>query len=105
MVNAGRKNKRIQLQKNVKTPDGQGGYASEWATVTTVWAETKRPQLSTQENAGTIVSELTWEIGVRHRSDVRRGWRVLYEGRVFDVEHTYDYGRVDTILVCREVVK
>ncbi|MPM69781.1 hypothetical protein SDC9_116729 [bioreactor metagenome] len=102
----GRLNKRIILKQPVKTPDGRGGYSTVWQDMGTVWAEFRKPSLQTAETTGTIVSELIREISIRFRTDIRKGWRVVYGGKIFSVEHPpYDYGRETTVLVCKEVVK
>lgn len=97
----GRMDKRIELQTYIKTSG-----VSTWTTQRAVWAEFKKPdpQLKTAEVAGNITSELMREIGIRYRTDVRKGWRVLWGTKVFEVMHTYDYGKSTTMLVCREVV-
>jgi SPP1 family predicted phage head-tail adaptor len=95
----GRMDKRIKLQAYVKVSG-----VSAWTTQGTVWAEFKKPELKTAELAGNLASELTREIGIRYRADVRKGWRVLWGTRTFDVMHTYDYGKSTTMLVCKEVV-
>lgn len=95
----GRMDKRIKLQAYVKVSS-----VSAWITQGTVWAEFKKPELKTSELAGNIASELTREIGIRYRTDVRKGWRVLWGTRTFDVMHTYDDGKSTTMLVCKEVV-
>jgi len=95
----GRMDKRIKLQAYVKTSG-----LSSWTTQGAVWVEFKKPDLKTVEVAGNIASELMREIGIRYRTDVRKGWRVLWGTRTFEVMHTYDYGKSTTILVCREVV-
>lgn len=97
----GRMDKRIKLQAYIKVSG-----VSAWTTQEAVWAEFKKPdpQLKTVEVAGNMASELMREIGIRYRDDVRKGWRVLWGTRVFEVMHTYDYGKSTTILICKEVV-
>lgn len=101
----GRLNRRIELLRPGRQPDGQGGYYQNWPTAATVWAEFKKPSLSVAEVNGALASEVTREISVRYRTDVRRGWRVVCAGRTYEILHTYDYGREATVLVCREVVR
>jgi len=91
----GHMDKRIELQQYIN---------KAWATQSTVWAEFKKPALNTADLAGNMASELTREIGIRYRADVRKGWRVLWGTRVFEVMHTYDYGKSTTMLICKEVV-
>lgn len=105
MIRTGELQYLITLQEYRRTPDGQGGFKSEWVTVAKVMAKFAKPKLATVQEDGTIISDMTREISIRRRTDIRKGWRVLYEGRIFDVEHTYDYDRTTTVLVCREVLK
>lgn len=100
----GRMDKRITLQEPVKTPDGRGGYTTAWPDRATVWAEFRKPNVSTEIVAGAVSSDMTREISIRFRTDVKKGWQVIYGTRKFAVAHTYDYGRETTIMVCREVV-
>jgi len=95
----GRMDKRIELFAYLKISG-----TSAWTTQGVVWAEFKNPDLKIVEIAGNMASELTREIGIRYRTDVRKGWRVLWRTRIFDIMHTYDYGKSTTMLVCKEVV-
>ena len=95
----GRMDQRIELLAYVIVSD-----VSAWTSQRIVWAEFKKPDLKTVELAGNMASELTREIGIRYRADVRKGWRVIWGTRTFDVLHTYDYGKSTTMLICREVV-
>lgn len=105
-MNIGKMDRRITLLKTVKNPDRQGGRSTTYEPVATVWAEFRKPKMVIGENAGAIVSEMTQEIVIRYRTDVRRGWRVALGDRIFEVIHPpYDYKRATTTLVCREVVR
>jgi len=102
----GRMDKRINLIEMVKTADGAGGFKTVATSRGIVWSEFKKPDLKTEVVAGAISSVLIKEIGIRYRTDIRKGWQVLYGlNRTFTVEHTYDYGKTATILVCKEVIK
>ena len=99
------KTKRIVLKQPVKVSDGMGGFKSTYEPAATVWAEFWKPTLTTAENTGTIISELIRKILIWRRTDIRKGWHVVYNGRTYSVEHAYDYEKNETMLVCREVVK
>jgi SPP1 family predicted phage head-tail adaptor len=102
----GQMDKKIILQKPVKVTDGQGGRKPSYETVTSVWAEFIRPSIQTVESAGTIVSEMLRKMIIWKRSDVRRGWQVLFGNRTFSVEHSYDDDNpLKMVLVCKEVVR
>lgn len=100
----GRMGWRIILQQPVKTPDGMGGSSSDWQDVATVWAEFRIPNTKELTAIGTMISDLIRQISIRRRRDVRRGWRVLNDGRIYLVKHTYDFDLETTVLVCQEVV-
>lgn len=102
----GKMNNKIILQKPVKTPDGQGGFRTDYQIAYTIWAEFIRPNLQTVESTGTIVSEIFRKIIIWKKLDVKRGWRVLFGTRTFNVEHSYDDDNpLKMVLVCKEVVK
>ncbi|MCC5465545.1 phage head closure protein [Pelosinus baikalensis] len=101
---------KIILQQVNMISDGAGGFKpatgiNKWITVATVWSEFRKPNLKTEVVAGAISSVLLREIGIRYRTDVKKGWQVLYGAKTYSVEHTYNYGTESTILVCKEVVK
>jgi len=105
-MNPGKLDKRITLQQREKTDDGQGGRKpGEWVDVVSVWAEFRTPNVKELALTGSIVSDLVRQVIIRRRPDVCRGWRVLYGTRTFEVQHTFDYDKQTTVLVCREVVK
>ena len=105
-MNIGKLDKRITLQNRPKTSDGQGGFKpGGWEDVVSVWAEFRTPNVKELAITGTIASDLIWQIIIRRRADVCRGWRVTYGTRTFEVQHTFNYDKQTTVLVCREVVK
>ena len=105
----GKMDKRITLQKPNLVPDGAGGYKAgpggKWLPVATVWAEFKTPKFTVQDVAGATSSVALKEIKIRFMADVVRGWRILYGTETLGVDHVYHYGRSETVLVCKEVVK
>ena len=100
----GKLDRQVDLYRADKTADGRGGFTTAWVKIGTVWAEFKVPPPQTQLQIvnGAATSLMTQEIGVRYRTDVRKGWRVKYGTRTFNVIHTYDFRRETTILVCWE---
>ena len=101
----GKMNWRITLQRPVKIPDGMGGSKSDWQDIAVVWAEFRNPNMKELTAMGTVVSDLIRQISIRRRKDIKRGWRVLNNSRIYEVQHTYDINLETTMLVCQEVVK
>ena len=104
-MSVAKKDKKLILQEPVKTPDGKGGYVTTWPNSITVWAEAWKPKTVTADATGTMLSELTRNHVIWRRSDVRKGWRVLYKTHIYSVEHAYDYEKNETMVVCKEVVR
>ena len=101
----GKKDKRIDLIEMVKTPDGAGGYATVPTKRATVWAEFVKPRVATLQETGSVISEMNREIKIRIRTDIKKGWQIAWGLKIFDVQHSYDIDRAETVLVCREVVR
>lgn len=111
----GRMDKRISLQAPAGIKDNQGGSNHNFIDVLKVWAEFRTPSVKELAATGTIVSDLIQQISIRRRTDVRRGWRILYETRdisgdptknitrTFKIQHAYDPDMQTTMLVCQEV--
>jgi len=103
------KDKKIILQKPNLIPDGAGGWkpgpGDKWLNIATVWAEFWKPKVVTAEATGAILSELTRNVIIWRRTDVKKGCRVLYCTKIFSVEHVYDYEKNETMVVCKESVK
>lgn len=102
---AGKLDRMITLQYQTMTTDGAGGFVSKDVVAATVWAEFIKPRVATMQETGSVISEMVREIRIRHRTDIKKGWKVLYGSKTFDVEHAYDPDRESTIIVCREVVR
>jgi len=109
-ISIGKLDKRIKLLRPNLIPDGAGGFkpipgSDKFVVVTTVWAEFLKPRVATLVETGAVISEMTREIKIRNRADVRKGWRIGWGNKTFDVLHTYETERDATMLVCREVVR
>ncbi len=100
-----KRREKIELFEFVKTPDGAGGYKAVLTSRGIAWAKFPKPSLKTEVVAGAFSSVLLRDIDIGYRTDVKKGWQVLYGTKTYNVEHTYDYGTETTILVCKEVVK
>lgn len=100
----GRLNRRVGLQPPTRTADVDQGYVTEWTTTETVWAEFMK--VRAESVIGTDGVRL--EIGVRYRTDVKRGWRVVEVAEnntiTYEVKGVYDIFRERTVLVCEEVL-
>jgi len=97
---------RVTIQKTVETDDELKTPAVNWEDVVTVWAAVE--PLSGREYilAHNVNAEITARIRIRYRPGITPGMRVLYKGRVFDIQAVIDVGERhrELHLMCVEVV-
>lgn len=99
----GKLNKRIKLYSYTRGQDNGFGAEREWALVAEVWAEILRPRFITGTmNGSADATLLTQGITIRRRP-VEKGWRVDYNGDMYEILHI-DYSQPDSLtLTCRSV--
>lgn len=78
---------RVQLQSEVETADGGGGYANVWTTQATVSAGIKPLTGSEQLRGMRPEGKVSHRIRIRYRNDLSptTRWRVLYGARAFNI--------------------
>lgn len=89
-VDPGRLSARLELQEEVETADGAGGYVAEWTLVAEVWAEIVPLTGQRLERAGTGVADVTHQIIIRHRPGMRSGMRFCKGPRRFLIDSVFD---------------
>lgn len=72
---------RVTLQQPVEADDGAGGVAVTWSGVATVWAAIRPRSLREAEVSGRLDGIVTHAVMIRHRTDVRGGWRIVFGNR------------------------
>ena len=80
-----RLNRRIQLQKEILTPDGAGGYSSSWQAVATVWAAKHHVRGKERLRHQQVLSQDVVEFTIRYRDDVTTSMRILYDGSFYNL--------------------
>ena len=86
-MQAGKLNKRITLQKPVKTQSSAtGAVVNGWADVAELWANVTDLSARDFVAAQAGQSEVTTRITIRWRQDVTDKHRILYRGRVYDIQ-------------------
>jgi head-tail adaptor len=99
----------IALQCQSLVPDGRGGLmptpgSNGWQTVDRVFADIELPhRLTALVWQGQVSSEIIHKFSIWRREDVRIGWQVLWDNRIFSVAHTYLFNQRVMVLVVREV--
>ena len=69
---------RVTIQKTTIVADDQGGRATSWGTLATVWATVRA--LSSREaiQARAVASKVSYEVTVRYRGDVTPAMRLAW---------------------------
>jgi len=84
-IEAGKMRSRVTLQRQVETPDAEGGTAKEWRTVRTVWAEEITLSASKRAQAPKEMAARTSTFRMRYRDDVQSDWRIIYHGNAWRI--------------------
>jgi len=93
---AGPLDRRITLQSPSVLERGAAGDAPVvYTTVATVWASRRDLRGREVLAAGTTVAEGETTLVIRYRSDVRPSWRVVMDGRNYDIQSIAELGRRD----------
>lgn len=99
---------KIDLEAEVKTPDGMGGFATAWVPVATgLWASIWPVKGDERDSPVRSSGTLTHRVRIRFRKQVKSSWRVKFGRRYFMiVAEPLDIGMVHEWLEmpCREVV-
>lgn len=91
----GELDQRIELQKQTRTPDGQGGFTAAWATQSTVWAHVRPLRGTERQSADRTQAEGGYLVVIRYRSDIDETWRInwLDGDRLLNITFAQDGGK------------
>lgn len=91
---AGELDQRIELQKEIRTADGQGGFTKEWQTQDEVWALVRPLRGNERLHSDRTQAEGGYLVVIRYRTDVDESWRVKWLGRnkVMNITFARDAG-------------
>lgn len=107
MLESGRLNRRITIQRRGPEQDEAGQPIDGWVEVAKPWAwikgQTGMGVGRQMAGEGTVATSLNvYSFRIRYRPAITDAMRVLYDGRVYDIKHVrHDLaGREWTDLVC-----
>lgn len=90
MVDIGKLDKRIVLQKTTETEDELGNTKVGWQDYKSVWA-TVKPYKSSEVNfMHKLKPEVTHRFYLRYRTGVYQDMRIKYRGHVFEIVGVLD---------------
>jgi SPP1 family predicted phage head-tail adaptor len=105
-VGAGDYNRRITLQHFETTKDSEGIVTQQWMDVATVWAAVEPLRGREYFAAAAVNAENTVRFRIRYRPGITPDMRLLYNGRVFEIQSVIDVNEQhkEIHLMTREVV-
>lgn len=93
----GQLDRRVTVQKPVVTTSASGASSVSFVDVPgvpVVWARVESLPIGTEiDEAGKLQPRAFWKVTIRRRTDIDRGYRFLYNGRVL---HVRDIGDTDS---------
>ena len=92
-MRSGELDRRIVLQSPSATRSATGAEVTTWADVATVWAAVKREKGGESDAAEARQQMAAVVFRIRWRAGVLPGWRVSFDGRLFDVADVRELGR------------
>jgi SPP1 family predicted phage head-tail adaptor len=100
-MDAGALNHEMTLEEPVETPDGAGGFTTDWTVLATIWARLEPLDPAREAWAGRDAAEQTHRITIRFRNDVKQGMRLRKLTRLFPILSVRDADETGRFLVCR----
>lgn len=92
---AGPMDRRATLQSPAITRGDAGDVITGWTTVAEVWAGKRDVRGREFLAAGATQAEMETVITIRWREDVGAAWRVMIDGRAYDITGAAEIGRRD----------
>ena len=104
-IDAGRLTARLVLEEPEATDDGQGGADLAFAEIACVWALVEPKTFGEEGKGPGLVSEVTHQVTLRARGDLRPGQRLRKGARIFAILAVRDLDETGrfALALCREV--
>lgn len=92
---------RVQLLRRDMTPEPEGGHATVYIPLATVWARVRTLAPGWTQEAGARGAAASHTVVMRFRADLRPGDRVIYRGRKLEILGAEDLNGRRAFLNCR----
>lgn len=107
MINPGKLNKKISIQKQGSTKDQYGHTVETWDVFkNNVWASVDPIVGKEYFAAETVNSEVTHKIRFRYLPGIDPSMRIVYKNRKFSIQSAINYkeANIEWQLMCRELI-
>lgn len=105
-MNPGILRHRITIQELREGQDEAGQPVQEWQDVATVWGAVEPLRGREYFAAAQVQAEVTTRIRIRYSKGIKPDMRVLYDGRLYNINAVIDpeERHMELQLMCREVM-
>ena len=106
-MRAGNLRHLVELQEQTSVDDGAGGSETSYVPRATMWADITATSGREFFQAKTLMPELTHQVEIRYRTDVKPGMRFVEGQKVYRIQAAPDpEGRQRRLLcMCQELVQ
>lgn len=106
MIDIGRLKHRITFQQLGQSKDEYGEIVEEWVGIKTVWAEISPVSGQQFFVAKQINSEISHNVYIRYRDDLKPSMRIKFKGRSFEILYIMNVKEENRLMqiYCKELV-
>lgn len=106
-MDIGRLKHKITFQQLGKDKNGYGEIIEKWVDIKTVWAEIKPVSGNQFFAAKQINSEISHNVYIRYRADLKPSMRIKYKERVFEILYLMNVNEENWLMqiYCKELIK
>lgn len=106
-MDIGRLKHRITFQALSQSKNEYGEIVEEWLDIKTVWAEIKPVSGNQFFAAKQINSEISHNVYIRYRTDLKPSMRIKFKDRVFEVLYLMNVNEDNRLMqiYCKELIK
>ena len=106
-MDIGRLKHRITFQELSKSQNEYGELVEKWIDIKTVWAEIKPVSGNQFFAAKQINSEISHNVYIRYRTDLKPSMRIKFKERVFEILYLMNVNEDNRLMqiYCKELIK
>ena len=93
MFTAGELDQRVDIRREVLTPDAMGGGAHTFETLATVWAKIRPLSGGERREADRTASSANYAAVIRYRNDITEADIIVWNGERFNIRFIRDMAR------------
>lgn len=100
MVKINELNQKIDIQEEIKTSDGVGGFISKWETKKNIWCKIELNNIQLEEKYKTLVKDSNYIITIRKLNSIKENVRIVFNKKIFLVRYIDDSDKKFTKIFC-----